>query len=163
MSWLVRFWRQESKPHRDFQIAYFLLALNFLIPSMVYLVSPERTYRSFLSIGQMLGETAPYPSSEDSYFWRFLGVSNVFALGFMCVLMLWDLRRFYAVLPALVTLKAGTALQFLGNFLFGLHHRAFLAIGLFDSLTCVAFVWFARRAYRSLATASGPHCASTTQ
>jgi len=149
MSWLARFWRQPNRLYRNFQVAYTLLTLNFIIPSITYLVDPAGTYQRFLGIGQMLGE-AGYPSPEDSYFWRFLGVSNVFTLGVMCLLLQVDLRRFYPILPALVVLKAGTALQFLGNFAFGLHHRAFLAIGLFDALTCVAFVYFARGAHRAL-------------
>ncbi len=149
MSWLARFFRQPNRRYRNFQIVYTILTLNFLIPSITYLTDPGGTYQRFVEIGRILGETS-YPSPEDSYFWRFLGVSNVFTLGIMCLLLQLDLRRYYPILPALVVLKAGTALQFLGNFAFGLHHKAFLAVGLFDSITCVAFIYFARSAYRSL-------------
>lgn len=149
MGILARFLRQPNHAYRDFQVVYTLLTLNFIFPSLSYLIDPNGTYERFVAIGLLLGEHG-YPSPEASYFWRFLGVSNVFTLGVMCAMLQWNLRRFWPVLPALCVLKAGTSLQFLGNYFFGIHHRAFLAIGLFDALTTVAFIVFARRAYRAM-------------
>ncbi len=149
MGTLARFVTQPNRAYRDFQVVYSLLTLNFLLPSFTYLVDPKGTYERFVALGVTLGESV-YPSPEASYFWRFLGVSNVFTLGVMCALLQWNLRKNRPILPALCVLKLGTSLQFLGNYFFGLGHRAFLAIGLFDALTTVAFVVFATRALRAM-------------
>jgi hypothetical protein len=154
MGTLARFFGQPNRAYRDFQVVYSLLTLNFIVPSLTYLVDPNGTYARFVAIGAMLGEHG-YPSPEASYFWRFLGVSNVFTLGVMCAMLQWNLRRYWPILPALCVLKAGTSLQFLGNYFFGIGHRAFLAIGLFDALTTVAFIVFATRAHRAMGEDAG--------
>ncbi len=147
MDWLARFFGQPSSRYRNFQLVFLFFTLNFIFPSLSYAVSPDTAYAGFLKVGAFLW-SAPYPKAEDSYFWRFLGASNVFCLGAMCLFLQIDLKRYYPILPSLLILKAGTSLQFLVHFAFVLHHPSFLVIGLYDALTCAGFVWFARSAHR---------------
>jgi hypothetical protein len=147
MGWIARFWSQPGRRYRSFQIVFSLLTLNFLLPSLGYVAAPEQAVRGFLRIGALLWQ-APYPKTEDSYLWRFLGASDVFTLGVMCLLLQIDLRRYYPILPALVVLKGATALQFLVHFAFVLHHPSFLVVALWDGVTCVLFVVLARGAHR---------------
>jgi hypothetical protein len=142
------FLRQPVAPYRDFQIAYGVLAANFLVPAATYLVDARGTAARVDALSRALGEVG-WPSPEDSVLWHALGVSDVFTLGFLCVWLMLDLRRHIAALPALVVLKALTAAQFLAAFARD-GHALFLGIGLFDAATTMAFVLFAVRAWRAL-------------
>ena len=150
---MQRFFLQPNRAYRDFQLVYGLLALNFLIPATTYLLDPVGTHERLLGLCALVGEDG-WPSSESSHLWRFLGISDVYVLGFLCVWLMLDLRLHIAALPGLALLKALTSLQFLWGFAFGSGHRLFLGIGLFDGLTTALFLGFALRAWRALPTAN---------
>lgn len=130
-----------------FRIAYALLGLNFLLPAISYIVTPEATYETLDRVNRLLGG-GPYPS-ETGHLWHMLGVGNVMTLAFSCFLLLSDLRRFYPALPALLFLKAFSAAYALA---IGLAQGlpAFLAVFALDGLTTLALWQFAARAYREL-------------
>ena len=136
---------------KAFRIVYALLAANFIFPACVYFLSPATAIAQFDFLGRLLGG-GPYPFSggESGIVWRVLGAGNVMTLGFMCLLLLWDLSKYYPVLIPLVFLKACSVLGFLVAFA-RTHYPAFLAVSLFDGVTVWAMVFFARRAY-----AAGP-------
>lgn len=139
---------QHVGAYRDFQLAYGLLAANFLIPATTYLVDAPGTVARLNTLCVWLGESG-WPVDESSILWRYLGVSDVYVLGFLCIWLMLDLRRHLSALPALVLLKALTATQFLWAFARD-GHRMFLTIGLFDGITTAAFLFFALRAFRAL-------------
>lgn len=148
MSRLKRFWGQPNTSYRNFVIVYTILALNFILPAISYYADPDAATSSAYGIGSILG--ADRSASEDSYIWWILGAGNVMTLGVMCALLLVNLRRFYPILPALVTLKGLSSLGFLAVYVAGPHNPAFLAFGLFDGLTVIVMIWFAVRAKRAV-------------
>ena len=98
MSALTAFFTQPARRYRDHQLAFLLLALNFLIPAFGYSFLPEQAVASFLRINELLGG-APYTFPEaESRVWRYLGAANVMTLGVMCTMLLVNLRRFFALL-----------------------------------------------------------------
>ena len=137
-----------SRAYRTFRIVYALIALNFVLPAISYIVAPEAAIGTLDRVNRLLGGGA-YPFVESGSLWHMLGVGNVMTLGFMCALLFIDLRRFYPVLPALAFLKAFSATYATW---IGLSHAcpAFLAIGVLDGSTTVAMVVFAVRARRAL-------------
>ena len=147
MTSLRRFWTQPSTHYRNFQIVFTLLALNFAIPTLQYVIAPEAAMDAFASLNAWLGGAAwEFPESE-SRFWRYLGTANVAALAFMCVWMLRDLRHRYATVWPLTFLKGTAATLWIAGYLAAPEYPAMLAAGIFDALTCVAFVVFATLAY----------------
>ena len=132
------------RAYRTFRIVYALIALNFLLPAISYIVAPEAAIDSLDRVNRALGGGA-YPFVESGSLWHMLGVGNVMTLAFMCALLFVDLRRFYPVLPALAFLKAFSAAYATW---IGLSHAcpAFLAIGVLDGTTTAAIVFFAVRA-----------------
>ncbi len=134
---------------RNFRIVYTILALNFIIPAFAYLFAPELAWSSLLGVAELFGGR-DYPHPETSLYWRILGAGNVMTLGFMCGLLLLDLRRYYPTLVPLVFLKGCSAFGFLGVYLLLLPFPLFLVAFLFDGLTMAAMVYFARAAYHTL-------------
>lgn len=134
----------ERRAERAFRIVYAILVLNFAIPAVSYMTSPELTLAMLDRINRALGG-GPYPFVESGRLWHMLGVGNVMTLAFMCALLLVDLRRFHPILPALAFLKAFSAVYAAW---IGVRHAcpAFLAIFVLDGTTTFAMVYFARRA-----------------
>lgn len=135
---------------RAFHLVYTILALNFFLPVLVYVFAPDAAVESFAAVGRTFG--VPYAHSEDSVLWRVLGIANVATLGFCCVLLQVDLRRWYPVLVPLVFLKGAASVGFLAAFAFE-PNPAYLAASLFDALTVGAMIFFATRAHRALEAA----------
>lgn len=127
-----------------FHVVYTVLALNFLIPAALYAIDPAGSMASFLALDAALGG-GPYPHAEDSVVWRVLAVANVFTLGFGCVLLQVDLRRFFAALWLLLFLKASASMGFLVAFAFEGHPFQLAAFAL-DAVTVAAMWFFATRA-----------------
>lgn len=134
--------------YRQFRIVYAILALNFIIPAISYIAAPEMTVATLDQVNRALGG-GPYPFVESGQVWHMLAVGNVMTLGFMCTMLFLDLRRFYPALPALVFLKAFSAVY---SAVIGtrLHSPAFHAIAVLDGTTSLAMVFFAVRAHQAL-------------
>lgn len=81
--------------------------------------------------------------------WRVLGIANVATLGFCCVLLQVNLRRYFAVLLPLLFLKSMASVGFLVAYA-SEPHPSYLAACLFDALTVAAMWFFATRAHRAL-------------
>lgn len=151
MNALRSFLTQPARRYRDHQLAFALLALNFLLPAFSYSFLPERAVDSFLQVNALLGGD-PYSFPEaQSRVWRYLGAANVMTLGVMCALLALDLRRFYAVLWPLAFMKAYAATSWLLGWLHDPGARFFLAAAILDYATTAAFLFFAPRAHREIA------------
>lgn len=148
IEWFQKFWHQPSRNYRNFQIVYTILTLNFLFPAISYYVDRDETVARAEQIGRLLG-SGDLPASEESHLWWILGAGNVATLAFMCGLMQFNLRRYRPALPALVFLKMASAIGFGGVFL-KTRHRLFAAATLLDSVSSVAMVYFANRAYQEI-------------
>jgi hypothetical protein len=134
---------------RRFRLVYTLLTLNFVLPAISYALRPDLAVGTMARLNALLGG-GPWPA-ETGGIWHMLAVGNVMTLGFMCLLLLIDLRRFYPVLPALAFLKGFSALHSLAIALSTPELPAFHAVFLLDALTTWAMIHFAWRARRSLA------------
>jgi hypothetical protein len=135
---------------RIFRIVYALLAIQFAIPALSYMVVPEMTEEMLDRINRALGGAAVPPSEvQCESIWHMLAVGNVMTLGFMCALMAWNLRRHYALLPGLAFLKGFSAFY---SLLLGFAHRMpmFYAIAVLDAATTGVIIYFARSAYQAL-------------
>ncbi len=140
-----------DKPWLPFRLVYLVLVLNFAIPALFYLFLPNFAVDRFEEVGRTLGDGLyPMRAGELGFMWRVLAAGNVMTLAFMCGLILWDVRKYYIVLVPLVFLKGFSALAYLGVFLIALPYRGFLALFALDSVTAIAMVVFARRAYQLL-------------
>ncbi|MBI4821652.1 MAG: hypothetical protein HY791_35655 [Deltaproteobacteria bacterium] len=149
---LGRFLGQPVREYRNFQLVFTLLTANFFFPAISYAIAPEIAAQQVSRINEILG-SGPYGfagAEAGARFWRFLGAANVMTLALMCFLLQLDLRQFYVVLLPLTFLKGYNASLFFLGWVFVPTHRAFLAIALFDGLTSVAFVYFARSAHRAI-------------
>ncbi len=133
---------------RRFRIVYAALTLNFFIPALYYCFDAAGAAEMFGSLGDVFWQV-DYPYSEDSMFWRVLGIGNVATLGFCCALLLWDLKRFYPVLVPLVFLKSCSILGFVVAAV-SVFHPSFVIGVLFDGVTVGLMVFFARGAHREL-------------
>ncbi|HVO31570.1 MAG TPA: hypothetical protein VMV18_12575, partial [bacterium] len=91
-----------------FRVVYTALVLNFFFPAISYIVSPETTYQTVDNVNRLLGGGA-YPP-ETGHLWHMLAVGNVMTLAFLCGIILYDLKRFFPALPALVFLKGFSAI-----------------------------------------------------
>lgn len=146
----MNFWNQPNRDYRNFQVVFTVLTLNFAIPTFSYIFAPQVAHQQFVELNAMLGG-APYTFPEDqSSFWRYLGAANVATLAFMCFLLQWNLRRYYAVLVPLTFMKALAATLWLAGFLQHPEWPAFLAAAVLDYVTSAAFVVFASRARKAL-------------
>ncbi len=134
--------------YRAFQIVYAFLVLNFAVPAVSYMVAPEITVATLDRLNRALGG-GPYPFTESGQVWHMLAVGNVMTLAFMCALILVDVRRFHAVLPALAFLKGYSSLY---SAWIGLHFHCPVFLGIFalDGVTTIAMVVFASLALRAL-------------
>lgn len=151
MSAVLRFWRQPCRRYRDFQVVFALLALNFIVPALSYTFAPEAAVRSFVDANRLLGgEPYDFPEAQ-SRLWRYLGAANVMTLGFMCLLVALDLRRFFVVVIPLTFMKAYAASMWLAGWLASPGYKVLLAAALLDFATSAAFVFFSRRAHREIA------------
>ncbi len=146
---IQKFWHQPNRSYRNFQIAYSLLTLNFLLPALSYLFFPKLAVQSLTDFGALFGQSF-YPVSEESHLWRILAVGNVLTLAFSCFLLQWSLIRFYPVLVPLVFMKGTASLGFLGVFLWVHRHPSYLGIFFLDGVTLMMMLYFAIKAHRSL-------------
>jgi hypothetical protein len=147
---LLPFLRQPNRAYRNFQIVYTVLTLQFLLPSLSYLFTPE-TALSQIDAGCALLGVRPLDTSEHgSGLWRMLSFSNVFALSFNCFLLQLDLRRFYPSLLPLVVLKGGSAVGSLWVWASTTQHPFFLFVVALDGVTACVIAFFAVRARRGL-------------
>jgi hypothetical protein len=135
---------------RAFEFVYLLLAVTFAIPAASYVIAPHLAVDTMGQMNAIFG-AGPWPSSEETLLWHMLAVGNVATLAFMCALLLLDLPRFFAVLPALVFLKGFSALFSLAKAIV-LDVPGFYGVFLLDGATSFAMVFFAVRARRALAT-----------
>ena len=134
---------------KAFQVVYTILTLNFIVPAIAYCFAPEQAAETYYTLGSYIGMEATQPWSEESRFWLILGIGNVATLGFLCFLMLRDLRANYNMLLPLCFLKGCSILGFLiAWFIHG--HPSFLIGVVFDSLTIFCMIYFARNAYREM-------------
>lgn len=136
---------------RAFRIVYAILAIQFTIPALSYMVVPEMTIETLERINKMLGGgSIPGGGEACESVWHMLAVGNVMTLGFMCALMSWDIKRFGGLLPGLAFLKGFSAFY---SLLLGFAHHMpmFFAIAALDGVTTFVIVFFARRALRQLA------------
>jgi len=148
---LTKFFKQENKAFRNFQLVYTFLTLNFFFPAISYGFFPEVAVKNFLNIGKILGAVNyPFTENEFGYVWRCLATSNVFTLSFMCFLLQLNIKKFYLVLIPLVFLKTTSCIGYLLIFLLRVHYPAFLAIFFYDGISALAMVYFAKTAYNSL-------------
>jgi hypothetical protein len=131
-----------------FRVVYAFLVLNFLLPAISYIVSPETTYGTIDSINRLLGGTAL--AAETGHLWHMLAVGNVMTLAFLCAMMLFDLKRFFPALPALLFLKGFSATYAL---FIGVANGIpfFVAVFVLDGVTTAAMWFFATRAHRLMA------------
>lgn len=151
MSWFHDFWHQENKPYRNFQIAYTILTLNFILPAISYFLTPDTAWENFQSLARLFGST-DYPFPENSQYWRILGAGNVMTLGFMCFLLQVNLRKYYPTLLPLVFLKGCSAFGFLGVYEWIYPYSLFLIAFVFDGVTMCVMIYFATSARKSLDT-----------
>jgi hypothetical protein len=158
VSVLSRFFRQDVKAYRDLQLVLAFLTLNFMIPSFSYFFAPDLAIDQFKKLGSILGGI-DYPVAEQSHVWRVLAAGNVFTLGALCFMLMLNVKRFRAIVPAFVVLKGYSAFGYLYVFLFVLPYRLFAAIFVWDALAMVLVVHFSRRALRAI-EAAGPDAES---
>ena len=147
---LRAFLTQPNVAYRNFQIVFTVLTLNFFTPAVVYLFAPDLAYGELDRLCALFGWELMTAAERGSEFWRFLGFSNVFALGFMCLLLQLDLRGRHPVLLPLLVLKGGSVVGAAWLFVFGSGHPFFALAVVFDGITMAAMVFFAGRAYRAL-------------
>jgi hypothetical protein len=133
---------------KAFHIVYTILALNFLIPVIIYAINPAGTILQFTQLGTLLG-SPEYFHSEDSVFWRVLAIANVTTLGFCCILLQVNLKKWFPCLVPLVFLKSMAAFGFLVAFTFE-HYSGYLAGTVFDSITVGLMWFFATRAHKEI-------------
>lgn len=146
-----QFWTQPAKRYRNFQIAFTLLTLNFLIPACLYAFAPLVAHEQFNDINLLLGGYPYYFPEDQSIFYRVLGAANVFTLAFMCAFLQWNLRKHIIVLIPLVFLKMASVTMWTVAFIQRPILVASAGAAIFDFFTTIAFVVFAVPAYRELA------------
>jgi hypothetical protein len=146
---IARFFRQKHPAYRNFQLVYTVLTLNFLIPATSYLVAPDVAVQGIHDMSAWLTD-APYEVSEESHMWRFLAVSDVMTLGFMCLLLQINLRRWFPILLPLTFLKGSCVVASAYVGLFQYNHAFFVFPVVLDSVTVAAMWFFATRAHRQI-------------
>ena len=133
---------------RQARWVFAILAAQFIVPAISYLVQPAVALQTLDTANRLLGG-GPYAASENTgHVWHMLAVGNVMTLGFMCALLAADSRRFGPILPSLVFLKGFSALFSLGLALAG-YPPLFFAVFLLDGLTTGVMVLFGVRANRA--------------
>lgn len=131
------------------RVVFAVLAAQFILPALSYVVAPELTVATMDTVNRALGG-GPYVATESrGHLWHMLAVGNVMTLGFVCALLAVDLRRFGAALPGLVFLKGFSALFSLGLGLTG-GPVFFYAVFALDGVTAAAMVGFGLWGLRAL-------------
>lgn len=143
-----RFFTQPCGAYRNFQLVFTVLTLNFVIPAVSYLVAPDVALKSVHDLSALFG--VPYTACEDGHFWRFLAFSDVMTLGFICLLLQLNIRRWYPALLPLMFLKACSVFASAYVGLFQYRHPFFVCPVVLDSLTVAAMGFFASRAHRQI-------------
>ncbi len=143
-----RFLTQPNGAYRNFQLVFTVLTLNFVIPSISYLVAPEAALKSVHQLSDLFG--VPYTACEDGHFWRFLAFSDVATLGFICLLLQLNIRRWYPALLPLMFLKSCSVFASAYVGLFQYQHPFFICPVVLDSVTVAAMGFFASRAHRQI-------------
>lgn len=146
---------QESKAPavRVMQVIFGLLALQFILPSLSYLFTPDIALAQANQLNQLLGGAPLDLQRERGDLFRVLGFSNVFTLGVLCALLAWDVRQNRALIPVFVVLKGGSALGYLYTFLLGpTRPPLFLTAFFWDGLAVFLVVFFSRRGLKALGT-----------
>ncbi len=139
---------------RQMDVGLLVIALQFIIPAVGYIVDPAGAVAVLERIDAALG-AGPPPlshavalgalSPEGAQLWHMLAVGNVMTLGFLCLLIRKDVVRFLPALPALAFLKAFSALYALC--IAGAHRMpAFAAVFVLDGGTTILMVVLALRA-----------------
>lgn len=142
---------QVPREVRIMQIIFGVLAVQFFLPSLSYFFTPEVALSQAQVLGALLGgATYPAAAGETGYIFRVLAAGNVFTLGFLCLLMLLDIRRYHPLIPVFVVLKGFSALGYLYVYLVQLRYPLFLAVFFWDSLAVGLVVHFGRRAHRAV-------------
>jgi hypothetical protein len=138
---------------RAFRVVYSILTLNFILPALYYCFDHEGAAATYYQLASFVGSDAGQPWSEESRFWLIMGIGNVATLGFLCFLMLKDLKANYNMLVPLCFLKGCSIVGFsLAWIIHG--HPSFLIGVLFDAVTLFCMIFFARGAYRELCEAT---------
>jgi hypothetical protein len=138
---------------RAFRVVYSLLTLNFILPALYYCFDHEGAAATYYKLASIVGSEAGQPWSEDSRFWLIMGIGNVATLGFLCFLMLKDLKANYNMLLPLCFLKGCSIVGFFVAWV--IHgHPSFLIGVLFDAVTLFCMIFFARGAYREMCEAT---------
>ena len=134
---------------KSFKVVYTFLTLNFFIPAIYYCFDPAGAVDTYYSLASLVGSSATQPVSEESRFWLIMGIGNVATLGFLCLLILRDLRANYNMLLPLCFLKG---CSIVGFFIAWVSHRhpSFLIGVIFDLVTIFCMIFFAKRAYSEL-------------
>lgn len=136
------------------KLVFAALCLNFWIPVLIYVFDPAGAIGQFAALGDWLG-APPYPHTEDSIFWRVLGIANVATLGFGCFLLMLDAKRWQGVVLPIAFLKAMATVGWMVAWLVeGMPQ--YLAAGLFDALTVAAIVGFGHAGARALEAEDPP-------
>jgi len=135
--------------YKAFRVVYTILTLNFILPAIYYCFDPSGAASTYYELAGLVGSDAGQPWSEESRFWLIMGIGNVATLGFICFLMLRDLRANFNMLLPLCFLKGCSILGFLVAFV-AHGHPSFLIGVLFDLATLFCMIYFARGAYREL-------------
>lgn len=133
------------------QVVFGVLAVQFFLPALSYFFAPGLALTQAQTIGALLGGGAyPAAAGETGYIFRVLAAGNVFTLGFLCLLMLLDIRRYHALIPVFVVLKGFSALGYLYVYALQLRYPLFLAVFFWDSLAVFLVVYFGRRGRRAV-------------
>jgi len=143
---IKRFWTQPGKRYRNFQIVFTILTLNFAIPSLSYILTPDAAIGQFARLNELLGGEIYTAPENAGFFWRYLGISNVMTLALMCFLLQLNLRRFFPVLLPLTFMKGSAATFWLAGYAAHTEKPAFLAAAVLDYVTSAAFLFFTLRA-----------------
>ncbi len=133
--------------YRRFRWGMAAIALNFLLPAASYIVDRGTTEAVVDRLNGLLGGGTLPP--DGGHLWHMLAVGNVATLGVMCAMLLFDIRRFHPILPALLFLKAFSALYSLGIAIVE-GYPVFYAVFLLDGATTLAMAWLTERAIDAL-------------
>ncbi|MFA6032538.1 MAG: hypothetical protein WC889_06535 [Myxococcota bacterium] len=152
MDCIKAFWTQPSWKYRNSQIAFFILALQFIIPAFSYTFTPHVAIDQFLQVNKILGGItyAEQAAENASFVWCYLGAANVMTLGFMCALLFFNLRKFYIVVVPLTFMKAYVATMWLVGWTMHTGYMFFLSAAILDYVTSAAFLYFSISAHNDI-------------
>lgn len=148
---LKAFLAQPCHRYLAFQLVFAGLAANFILPALSYAFAPDQALEQYLMLNSALGSVPYLHDERTSMLWRILAAANVMTLGAMCLMLMADLRRFFAVLYPLTFMKSCAAAGWWLAFAMEPGTRVFAAAALLDTVTSAAFVFFATRAHCAMA------------